>query len=67
MDEAIARLREVDGVEILGKRKEVAADSPLVAGNRWTYLRAPWGTVLELVDRSRVVDPPRFVGPGGWG
>lgn len=66
VDAAIAALRGMAGVVVFGERKEVAADSPLVAGNRWTYLRTPWGLVLELVDRSRVKDPPNFVGPPDW-
>lgn len=65
-DAAVESLRRVPGVEILGDVKQVGADSPTVAGNRWTYLRTPWGLHLELVDRSRVVDPPRFVGPLDW-
>lgn len=63
VDEAVAQLRQVAGVRILGERKQVGGDSPRVAGNRWTYLRAPWGLLIELVDRSRVVDPPPLVGP----
>ncbi len=66
VDEAVARLAELPGVRILGQVKQVASDSPRVAGNRWTYLRTPWGLLLELVDRSRVADPPRFVGPEDW-
>jgi catechol 2,3-dioxygenase-like lactoylglutathione lyase family enzyme len=66
VDEAVARLRGVQGVRVLGEVKEVAADSPTVAGNRWTYVLAPWGLMIELVDRSRVVNPPRFVGPWEW-
>lgn len=63
VDEAVARLRQINGVRILGERKQVGGDSPRVAGNRWTYLRAPWGLLVELVDRSRVTDPPALVGP----
>lgn len=63
VDAALAYLRTVDGVTILGDRKEVAADSPYVAGNRWTYFLTPWGLLMELVDRSRVVGGPRFVVP----
>jgi len=59
-------LRAVPGVRILGHRKEVGADSPHVAGNRWVYIVTPWGLHLELVDRSRVAMPPRFVGPADW-
>jgi catechol 2,3-dioxygenase-like lactoylglutathione lyase family enzyme len=66
VDAAIATLRTVPGVRILGHRKEVGADSPHVAGNRWVYLVTPWGLHLELVDRSRVVAPPHFVGPADW-
>lgn len=66
VDEAVERLRRIDGVRVLGERKQVGADSPRVAGNRWTYLRAPWGLLIELVDRSRVADPPDLVGPP-WG
>jgi catechol 2,3-dioxygenase-like lactoylglutathione lyase family enzyme len=66
VDRAVAYLRSVPGVRILGEPKQVAADSPAVAGNRWTYLVTPWGLLLELVDRSRVVNPPHFVGPEDW-
>jgi catechol 2,3-dioxygenase-like lactoylglutathione lyase family enzyme len=66
VDRAIAHLSAVPGVRILGERKEVAADSPSVAGNRWTYFVAPWGLIMEIVDRSRVHNPPHFVGPEEW-
>nr|WP_308797842.1 VOC family protein [Agromyces protaetiae] len=66
VDAAVAHLERVPGVRILGGVKQVAGDSPRVAGNRWTYLVAPWGLMIELVDRSRVADPPRFVGPEDW-
>lgn len=66
VDLAVEHLRTFPGVQVLGEVKEVAADSPVVAGNRWTYLRSPWGLLIELVDRSRVVDPPPFVGPSDW-
>lgn len=66
VDVAVEYLRTVPGVEILGAVKQVGQDSPFVAGNRWTYLKTPWGLLLELVDRSRVIDPPRFVGPQEW-
>jgi catechol 2,3-dioxygenase-like lactoylglutathione lyase family enzyme len=66
VDAAVAHLEQVPGVRILGDVKQVAGDSPRVAGNRWTYLLAPWGLMIELVDRSRVADPPRFVGPEDW-
>ena len=66
VDDAVEVLRSIPGVRILGERKEVGADSPLVAGNRWTYFLTPWGLLMELVDRSRVVAPPRFVGPADW-
>lgn len=63
VDAACDHLRQIAGVRILGDVKEVGADSPYVAGNRWTYVDTPWGMRLELVDRSRVVNPPRFVIP----
>lgn len=63
VDEAVAVLREIPGVRLLGDRKEVAGDSPRVAGNRWTYFLTPWGLLMEIVDRSRVANPPRLVGP----
>ena len=53
-------------MRILGERKEVAGDSPAVAGNRWIYFLTPWGLLMELVDRSRVQSPPNFVGPADW-
>ncbi|MCM6761652.1 VOC family protein [Rathayibacter sp. ZW T2_19] len=66
VDEAVEHLRGIDGVRILGGRKEVGGDSPSVAGNRWTYFRTPWGLHMELVDRSRVKDAPELVGPADW-
>lgn len=66
VDVAVAHLELVPGVRILGGVKQVSGDSPRVAGNRWTYLVAPWGLMIELVDRSRVAEPPRFVGPEDW-
>ena len=53
VDQAIAVLRDIPGVRLLGDRKEVAGDSPRVAGNRWTYFLTPWGLLMEIVDRSR--------------
>ena len=66
VDEAVVHLRRIPGVRILGGRKEVGGDSPSVAGNRWTYFLTPWGLLMELVDRSRVQNPPNFVGPAEW-
>lgn len=66
VDEALAVLCTIPGVRPLGHRKEVGADSPSVAGNRWIYVTTPWGLVVELVDRSRVMRPPRLVGPADW-
>lgn len=66
VDTACDHLRSVPGVRVLGEVKQVGADSPVVAGNRWTYVMTPFGLLLELVDRSRVVDPPDFVGPSSW-
>ena len=66
VDEAVTVLRAIPGVRILGERKEVAGDSPRVAGNRWTYFLTPWGLLMEIVDRSRVADPPPLVGPADW-
>ncbi len=66
VDEAVAHLSGIEGVRILGGRKEVGGDSPAVAGNRWTYFQTPWGLLMELVDRSRVQHPPNLVGPADW-
>ncbi|MET0453797.1 MAG: VOC family protein [Mycobacterium sp.] len=66
VDAAVAVLRQIPGVRMLGDRKEVAGDSPSVAGNRWIYFLTPWGLLMELVDRSRVTDPPALVGPAEW-
>lgn len=66
VDAVVEHLRSVPGVRVLGEVKEVSQDSPLVAGNRWTYAITRWGLLLEFLDRSRVVDPPRLVGPQDW-
>jgi hypothetical protein len=66
VDDAIAVLHGIPGVKVLGDRKEVAGDSPRVAGNRWTYFLTPWGLLMEIVDRSRVADPPALVGAADW-
>jgi catechol 2,3-dioxygenase-like lactoylglutathione lyase family enzyme len=66
VDQAVAVLRGIPGVRLLGDRKEVAGDSPRVAGNRWIYFLTPWGLLMEIVDRSRVADPPPLVGPADW-
>ncbi|WPO88883.1 VOC family protein (plasmid) [Herbiconiux sp. KACC 21604] len=66
VDDALQHLTTVPGVRILGERKQVAGDSPSVAGNRWCYFLSPWGLLMELVDRSRVADPPHLVGPTDW-
>lgn len=66
VDAAVAVLERIEGVEVLGHVKQVGEDSPTVAGNRWTYFLSPWGLMIELVDRSRVISPPRFVGPTDW-
>ncbi len=66
VDDVVDAVAGIDDVEILGARKEVAGDSPAVAGNRWVYARTSWGLILEFVDRSRVADPPHLVGPADW-
>lgn len=66
VDGAVRYLKGVPDVEVLGAVKQVGSDSPSVAGNRWTYFLTPWGLLMELVDRSRVVHPPAFVGPADW-
>ncbi|OII18394.1 VOC family protein [Curtobacterium sp. MCBA15_013] len=66
VDDVVTAIGRFEGVTILGHRKEVAGDSPAVAGNRWVYARTDWGLILEFVDRSRVQDPPRLVGPADW-
>ena len=63
VDQAVAVLRGIPGVRLLGDRKEVAGDSPRVAGNRWIYFLTPWGLLMEIVDRSRVADPPPWSAP----
>ncbi|EKT78295.1 glyoxalase/bleomycin resistance protein/dioxygenase [Rhodococcus opacus M213] len=65
VDDVIKAIKQHPSIRVLGSRKEVAGDSP-VAGNRWVYAQTTWGLVLEFVDRSRVVHPPRFVGPDEW-
>ncbi|WP_129660804.1 VOC family protein [Rothia halotolerans] len=66
VDEVVAAIEDHSCVKVLGHRKEVAGDSPSVAGNRWVYARTDWGLVLEFVDRSRVINPPHLVGPADW-
>lgn len=66
VDDVVTAIEDLAGIEILGARKEVAGDSPAVAGNRWVYARTSWGLILEFVDRSRVADPPHLVGPDDW-
>jgi catechol 2,3-dioxygenase-like lactoylglutathione lyase family enzyme len=66
VDDVVTAIADLNGIEILGARKEVAGDSPAVAGNRWVYARTSWGLILEFVDRSRVADPPHLVGPRDW-
>ncbi|MFF2486223.1 VOC family protein [Microbacterium sp. NPDC058062] len=66
VDDVVDAIAPLNGIEILGARKEVAGDSPAVAGNRWVYARTDWGLILEFVDRSRVADPPHLVGPADW-
>lgn len=66
VDDVVDTISGVGDIEVLGARKEVAGDSPAVAGNRWVYARTSWGLILEFVDRSRVTDPPRLVGPRDW-
>ncbi|ALG30343.1 glyoxalase [Glutamicibacter halophytocola] len=66
VDDVVTAINRHPSIEILGHRKEVAGDSPSVAGNRWVYARTDWGLILEFVDRSRVESPPRLVGPGDW-
>jgi catechol 2,3-dioxygenase-like lactoylglutathione lyase family enzyme len=66
VDDVVTAISHVNDIEILGARKEVAGDSPAVAGNRWVYARTSWGLILEFVDRSRVANPPHLVGPHDW-
>lgn len=66
VDDVVDTVSHLNDIEILGARKEVAGDSPAVAGNRWVYARTTWGLILEFVDRSRVADPPALVGPRDW-
>jgi catechol 2,3-dioxygenase-like lactoylglutathione lyase family enzyme len=66
VDDVVDAIAGQASVEVLGHRKEVAGDSPAVAGNRWVYARTDWGLILEFVDRSRVTDPPNLVGPHDW-
>lgn len=66
VDAAVEVLQDIPGVRVLGGRKEVAGDSPRVAGTRWTYFLTPWGLLMEIVDRSRVADPPPLIGPATW-
>jgi catechol 2,3-dioxygenase-like lactoylglutathione lyase family enzyme len=60
--EACDALRTVPDVRILGDVKTVDPGSPM-AGTRWTYFVTPWGLRMELVDRSKVVDPPSLARP----
>lgn len=61
LDAAVAALRAA-GVDVMGR--PVASTGPHL-GQRWVYVRAPWGLQLELVSYpdGRAVDRD----PGAWG
>ncbi len=46
--QALAALRRVPGVKILGEPSVLGPDHPL-AGRRWVYFLTPWGLQMELV------------------
>ncbi|MFD4522529.1 nitroreductase/quinone reductase family protein [Streptomyces sp. NPDC058470] len=48
VDKAVAYLREVPGVTILGE-PETITDGP-IAGDRWVYFTTPWGLHMELIN-----------------
>lgn len=48
LDRAVAYLRTVAGVEVLGEPQLIAEGGP-IDGSRWVYFRAPWGFQLEAL------------------
>lgn len=48
VDKAVAHLREVPGVTILGE-PETITDGP-IEGDRWVYFTTPWGLHMELIN-----------------
>ncbi|MFF0017473.1 nitroreductase/quinone reductase family protein [Streptomyces sp. NPDC005374] len=48
VDKAVAYLREVPGVTVLGE-PETITDGP-IAGDRWVYFVTPWGLHMELIN-----------------
>jgi catechol 2,3-dioxygenase-like lactoylglutathione lyase family enzyme len=72
VDAAVAYLRTVPGVRVLGDR-ETIADGP-IAGDRWVYFVSPWGMQLEVLrmprgmpyendTRARLFDPDDLPSP----
>lgn len=47
LDAAVAYLRTVPGVDVMGEPQVVDEGGP-IDGSRWIYLRAPWGLQMEL-------------------
>jgi 2-epi-5-epi-valiolone epimerase len=47
LDAAVAYLRSVPGVDVMGDPQVVDEGGP-IDGSRWIYFRAPWGLQMEL-------------------
>ncbi|MEU3828027.1 glyoxalase/bleomycin resistance/dioxygenase family protein [Streptomyces sp. SID486] len=49
VDAAVAHLRTVPGVEVLGEPQLIEDGGP-IHGDRWVYFRAPWGLQMEVLN-----------------
>ncbi|MFC0865912.1 VOC family protein [Sphaerimonospora cavernae] len=49
VDIAVAYLRSLPGVEVLGEPQLITDGGP-IHGDRWLYFRAPWGLQLEVLN-----------------
>ncbi|MEU6094317.1 VOC family protein [Streptomyces sp. NPDC047079] len=49
VDKAVAHLRTVPGVEVLGEPQLIEDGGP-IHGDRWVYFRAPWGLQMEVLN-----------------
>lgn len=51
IDAAIERLRDVEGVEVMGEVHDTEEAPGVIV--QWVYVKAPWGMQLELVSPKR--------------